>query len=402
MFALRTLAISTIVAAVAFGFTAVPVSAQATGADLRIVKTAPLIPYGTNSVIEYTLQISNDGPATATIVQVVDPTPVGTTFVSVSVPAGWIFTAPTVGGTGNVVCSTSSLAPDATATIVLQVRIASTTLAGVRIINTATIDAQQPDPIPSTNTSSWEIEVSGADSDTPGIVDSTTGAWFLRNMNSGGSADVVFTYGAGGVTQRPFEGDYNNDGRDTPGIYDQTSGAIFLRNTNSAGGADIVFTFGPAATNWIPITGDWDNDGFDTIGLYIPATGTFFLKNSNTPGPADITFTFGIGGAAIPVAGDWNGDGVDSIGIYDPASGAFFLRNSNSNGGADFVFTFGAPFSTPLSGDWDGDGIDTIGIYAPASGAWFLRNVNSGGAASAAFTYGAPNMTPIAGDWNGL
>ncbi len=402
MFSIRTLALTAIVTIAAMGSTVTPAMAQATGADLQIVKTAPLIPYGTNSVVEYTLEVSNNGPATATIVQVVDPTPAGTTFVSVTVPSGWIFTAPNVGGTGNIVCSTSSLAPEATATIVVQLRIAATTLAGVRITNTATIDGQQPDPFPSTNTSSWLIVVAGSDTDTPGVVDSSTGAWFLRNLNSAGPGDIVFTYGAGGVTQRPLEGDYNNDGTDTPGIYDQTSGAFFLRNSNSNGGANIVFTFGPAATNWIPVAGDWNNDGFDTIGLYDPVSGTFFLKNSNAPGGADIVFTFGAGGTAIPVAGDWNGDGVDTVGIYLPSTGTFFLRNSNSAGGADLAFTFGAPFSTPLAGDWDGDGTDTIGIYAPATGAWFLRNVNSGGAASFVFTYGAPNLTPITGDWNGL
>lgn len=305
MFSIRTLALTAIVTIAAMGSTVVPAMAQATGADLQIVKTAPLLPYGTNSIIEYTLEVSNNGPATATIVQVVDPTPAGTTFVSVTVPSGWIFTAPNVGGTGNIVCSTSSLAPEATATIVIQLRIATTTLAGVRITNTATIDGQQPDPFPSTNTSSWQIVVAGSDTDTPGVVDSSTGAWFLRNLNSAGPGDIVFTYGAGGVTQRPLEGDYNNDGTDTPGIYDQTSGA-------------------------------------------------FFLRNSNSNGPADITFSFGAPGAT-PIAGDWNADGTDSVGIYNSASAAWFLTNTNGVGAAaDFVFNYGTSVLSPLTGDWDG------------------------------------------------
>ena len=391
-----------IVATIALVLASVPVSAQATGADLQIEKTAPLLTYGTNSVVEYTLQVSNNGPAAATIVQVVDPTPPGTTFVSVTVPAGWISSAPAVGGTGTIVCTASSLAPEATATIVVQLRIASTTHAGVRITNTATIDGQQPDPFPATNTSSWQIVVAGTDTDTPGVVDSTSAGWFLRNSNSAGPGDIVFVYGAGGITQRPLKGDYNNDGVDTAGIYDQTSGAFFLKNSNSSGAADVTFVFGPGATNFIPLAGDWNNDGFDTIGIYDPASGTFFLKNTNTPGPADITFVFGAGGAAIPIAGDWNGDGVDTIGIYNPATGTFFLRNSNSSGNADVAFVFGGPFATPLAGDWDGDGMDTIGIYVPSTGVWFLRNVNSNGSASLAYTYGAPNLSPIAGDWNGL
>lgn len=402
MYSIRRLVISTVAACAMFASLVVPVAAQATGADLQIIKTAPFLEYSTDSLIEYTLDIKNFGPAAATMVQVFDETPPGTTFFNLEVPAGWLFAAPLPGSTGLITCSKSSMAIDETAAIIIRLKVAPSTLAGVFITNTATIDGLQPDPLPETNSSSWEIQVVGSDTDSPGVVDSTTGAWFLRNTNSSGGGDIVFTFGAGGVTQVPLRGDYNNDGIDTIGIYDQTNGGFFLRNSNSSGGANIVFTFGPAATNWIPLCGDWDDDGDDTIGLYDPATGTFFLKNTNSPGGADLTFTFGAGGSAIPVAGDWNGDGGDSIGLYIPESGAFFLRNSNSAGPADFAFSFGATFSAPLAGDWDGDGIDTIGTYVPSSGAWFLRNVNSGGAASLTFTYGAPNMRPIVGDWNGM
>ena len=241
----------------------------------------------------------------------------------------------------------------------------------------------------------------GGGVDTPGTYIAASGAWFLRNANSAGGADIVFTYGAGGSLV-PLTGDWNADGVDTPGLYDPSTGAFFLKNTNAGGGADLVFTFGAGGLGFQAIVGDWNGDGVDTIGLYDPSTGNFFLRNANAGGGADLVFSFGAGGAGVlPLTGDWNSDGVDTIGIYIASSGFFFLRNTNTPGAADLGFGFGAPDSTPITGDWDGNGSETIGIYSAATGAWFLRNTNSAGGASVVFSYGAPNSTPLTGDWNG-
>ncbi len=241
---------------------------------------------------------------------------------------------------------------------------------------------------------------SGAD--TVGIYVPATGAWFLRNDNSGGAADLVFTYGPSGSTLTPLVGDWDGDGIETIGLFDPATNAFFLRNSNTPGPADIVFTFGSGGQGYVPLTGDWDGDGVDTIGLYLPSTGTFFLKNGNGPGGADLAFTFGAGGGGyIPLSGDWNGDGVDTIGLYQPTSGNFFLRNTNSPGAADLAFNYGPANSTPVVGDWNNDGLVTVGIYIPATGAWFLRNSNSPGAADIVFTYGPAGVVPVTGDWNG-
>jgi hypothetical protein len=239
-------------------------------------------------------------------------------------------------------------------------------------------------------------------SDTPGIYLSGSGAWFLRNANSPGAADVVFTFGPGGSFV-PLRGDWDGDGDDTPGLYDAGTGVFFLRNSNSPGPADVPpFTFGGGGS-FLPVIGDWDGDGTDTIGLYDPASGAFFLKNANAGGAADLVFTFGAGGSGfVPLSGDWNNDDRDTIGLYDPATGTFYLRNSNSNGPADIPpFTFGSTSSLPVVGDWDGDGTDTVGVYMPATAVWFLRNGFTGGPADLTFTYGPPGASPITGEWDG-
>ena len=243
--------------------------------------------------------------------------------------------------------------------------------------------------------------------DTAGLYDPAHAAFFLRNSNTGGVADISFTFGPGGLGWIPIVGDWDGNGVATIGLYDPAHAAFFLRNSNSGGIADISFTFGPAGLGWIPIVGDWNGDGTDTIGLYDPAHAAFFLRNSNTGGVADISFTFGPAGLGwIPIVGDWDGNGVATIGLYDPVHAAFFLRNSNTGGVADISFTFGPGGLgwKPIVGDWNGDGTDTIGLYDPAHAAFFLRNLNTGGVADISFTFGPGGLgwIPIAGDWDGL
>jgi hypothetical protein len=238
--------------------------------------------------------------------------------------------------------------------------------------------------------------------ETAGLYVPASGAFFLRNSNTPGDADIVFSYGAGGSGTIVIMGDWNGDGVETPGLYDTTTGAFFLKNSNGSGAADLVFTFGPGGPTFLPLAGDWNNDGIDTIGLYDTATGFFFLRNANSPGTATLTFSFGpVGPTVVPVVGDWNGDGTDSIGVYMKDSGVWFVRDLNSRGTATLTFSFGPGGDefVPLVGDWDGSGSSTAGLYYTTAGEFMLRNANAPGSADAMFTYGAPGFTPLAGRW---
>ena len=255
-------------------------------------------------------------------------------------------------------------------------------------------------------TNSYDVEVfavkiagGGSRADTVGVC-SSEGAWFLRDSNTPGPADLTFSYGPAGVAWPPLAGDWNGDGVDTPGLFDPVNSAFFLRNACSPGPADLVVGFGPPGSQWQPVAGDWNGDGVDTIGLYDPGSGAFFLKNGNSPGGADVVFAYGPAGSGWrALSGDWDGDGRDSVGLYNPANGFFFLKNANAPGAADLVFGFGPSAATPLTGDWNGDGRDTIGVYLPSTGSWFLRDSNSAGAADTVFGYGPPGATPVVGYW---
>jgi extracellular elastinolytic metalloproteinase len=240
--------------------------------------------------------------------------------------------------------------------------------------------------------------------DTVGVF--TAGNFFQRNVHLGGTADNTPFYGAPGLT--PLVGNWNGgaavgaDSADTLGAYDPASGAFFLRNSNTPGAADMVFTFGPGGLGFVPLAGDWNGDGTTTIGLYDPVSGFFYLKNTNAGGGADVVFSFGPGGTFVPVVGDWNNDGIDTIGAYDPATGFFYLRNSNTPGAAEVVFGFGAGGALPITGDWNDDGVDTVGIYFPATGVYFLRNTNTAGAADKTIVFGPTGTgTPFAGNFDG-
>lgn len=241
------------------------------------------------------------------------------------------------------------------------------------------------------------LSTTGGDS-IGGFIPSSS-AWFLKNTNSAGNADVIFTYGAS-QTFVPLVDDWNGDGVDSPGLYDPATSTFFLKNSNSAGPADIVLSFGAGGSNFIPISGDWNGDGASSVGLYDSSSGSFFLKDWNVPGNADRVFSYGpTGGVGVPVVGDWNGDLVETIGVYLPSSAVFFLRNSNSAGPADLTFSYGPAGATPIVGDWNHDGFVTIGVYL--QGAYFLRNQNSSGAADVVFNYGPSSWKPLSGNWDG-
>jgi hypothetical protein len=53
---------------------------------------------------------------------------------------------------------------------------------------------------------------------------------------------------------KPLVGDWDNNGTDTIGVY--RGNTFYLRNSNSVGFADMVFSLGNPGD--MPIAGDWD------------------------------------------------------------------------------------------------------------------------------------------------
>ena len=204
-----------------------------------------------------------------------------------------------------------------------------------------------------------------------------SGTWYLRNSLSGGTADLVFSYGL--ASDVPLMCDWDGNGSKTPGVF--RNGAWYLKNSNAGGFSDLAIAYG--MTGDTPICGDWDGNGTETVGVI--RGNVWYLRNSNTNGVADIVIAYGLVGDK-PVVGDWNGDGIDTPGVF--RDGVWYLRNSNTNGTADAFFSFGLPpGDVPLAGDWNADAVDTPGVIRGSF--WFLRNSNTAGGADINFSYGA-------------
>src|SRR3989442_533294 len=117
-------------------------------ADLAITKTGPAqVDAGTS--FSYTLTVTNNGPSTATQIQVTDP-PLGATITAVSANGGGFTTCGFNSTTNTATCSGGSLAKNAVATITLTVTAPSE---GGAVTNAATVNAQQFDSNLANNTS---------------------------------------------------------------------------------------------------------------------------------------------------------------------------------------------------------------------------------------------------------
>ena len=155
----------------------------------------------------------------------------------------------------------------------------------------------------------------GNGTDTVGVYQPSTGTFFLRNTNSPGAPDLTFTYGGSHAATAvvPIAGDWDGDGDDTIALFVRAARRWQLRNANTTGSPDIVFTYGP--TGSIPIAGDWDGNGTSTPGVATRGSNLVWrLRNSNSTGNPDLQFGFGAS-TGTPVVGDWNNDNVTTIGV---------------------------------------------------------------------------------------
>jgi len=115
-------------------------------------------PVSPGATIDYTITMTNAGPSTSRDMSLSTVTPLGTTFVAVSPPAGWSCTKPAVGATGPVTC-TGPYLEIGSQTIVLTVRVANGTSNGTVITANANLSNCHPDPVPGNNAASTTTTV---------------------------------------------------------------------------------------------------------------------------------------------------------------------------------------------------------------------------------------------------
>ncbi len=125
------------------------VVASPTQADLAIMKTANPDPVDQGTNLQYTLQVTNNGPATAQGVTVTDPIPNEFTFTSVSTTQG---TCTYTASTTTVSCSLGSM--NVGGLVLITINATAVTFNAALSTNTATVSATTGDPNLTNNTSS--------------------------------------------------------------------------------------------------------------------------------------------------------------------------------------------------------------------------------------------------------
>ncbi|MBO9534382.1 MAG: DUF11 domain-containing protein [Solirubrobacteraceae bacterium] len=125
-------------------------------ADLRIAKSVDKPTANVGETLTWTIVATNDGPSTATGVQVTDDIPTGTTLVTRTSTQG---TCSTVGV--QVVCAIGSLAGGASATVTITATV-NTSSAESPVDNTARVTSSVYDPDPADNLSTASTSVGPA------------------------------------------------------------------------------------------------------------------------------------------------------------------------------------------------------------------------------------------------
>ena len=118
-----------------------------TGSNLSLVKSDSTDPVEIGDNITYTLQVTNNGPENATGVTVTDTLPASVTFVSASPGCSH--------SSGIVTCTIGNLSASANT----SVQIVVTTTAAGSINNSASVTANETDPIPNNNSDSEATQV---------------------------------------------------------------------------------------------------------------------------------------------------------------------------------------------------------------------------------------------------
>lgn len=190
----------------------------------------------------------------------------------------------------------------------------------------------------------------GSGFDSIGLYDRTTSTFYLRNDTSvSGGANLLVQFGwAPNPTAIPVAGDWTHKGYKSIGFYYPPTATFFLKNSNTGGSADLTL---PVRTNTgamppgdsNPIAGDWVGDGICRVGFYSPGSSYFYLRMTNDPAQpncaAPVWFGAG-GGGVVGVAGRWlTSSTTPGAGLFNPTGDSLIGKNTMAGGGADFALT---------------------------------------------------------------
>lgn len=276
-------------------------------ADLTVTNSDSPDPVAIGGTITYAQTVTNQGPTTASSVVLTQQTPGGTTFQSITAPAGWTCTTPPVGGTGTISCSVSSLATGASANFSLQLGVSSSNYSGAVIDETVTVSSSTADPNLANNVATTATVVANA-----------------------GDADLAVTASASSSVVTPgsnvtFTHPVTNNG---PGA----ASNVTYQTSVPAGSTFVSFNAPAGWSCTTPPVGGTGAISCTTSSLAAGATGNFLLTVAASPStPAGTILTSGVSVSATttdPNASN-NTASVTST-VVAPGSADVFVRISDS------------------------------------------------------------------------
>ena len=135
-----------------------PVTVAFASNDFNVGLSAAPNPVKSGGKLTATTKVTNGSANISSNVWLNHTLPAGSQFVSLSMSPGVCF-APPVGTTGTITCMLGSLAGGAAATLTATVKIVAG--GGTTVANTATVGADDPDPVAANNTATVETRVFG-------------------------------------------------------------------------------------------------------------------------------------------------------------------------------------------------------------------------------------------------
>jgi uncharacterized repeat protein (TIGR01451 family) len=187
-----------------------------TSSDAAVSISVNPDPVAPGGALLYTISVTNSGPDAATGVSLTDDLPSGTTFSSLSVPAGWTASTPAVGATGTVSVTIASLPAQATTTFSLVLQVDSSVANQTTITNSASVHSTSTDSDASNNSAGQSVTVQVSEmlsAATTELVSSLNPATFGQTitftatvsaaMSSGAEPGGFVTFTIDGVSQPP-------------------------------------------------------------------------------------------------------------------------------------------------------------------------------------------------------
>lgn len=215
----------------------------------------------------YTINVANNGPdagdASMTIAL-----PAGTTFQSLSAPAGWSCTTPSVGGNGTVTCDVTAMAASTNVNFTLTAGIDAATPANTVVSRTAMIDGANVDPVAANDSESEDVVVLR-----PSQYRAT------KTVSTTGVTGTAVTYTITIFNDKPFaQGDNAGDE-----LVDVLPSGVTLVSASASGGTAVA----TVGTNTVTWNGSIASGGSVTITINATVDGDATGTQSNQATLAD-------------------------------------------------------------------------------------------------------------------